>query len=523
MKTRPFHFRQLFVILFVLFIVGCSKDEGSDTDEPSVEKPVAKDTLSEEETAKINDFIKGLNYDPNELLNVQSSTGSTSNEGNPQRNTDKGYITECKTVYHDIRSNFENVVMFDPTLGVIYPGALVLGNKVLIEGAPQPLQVDKAPVKIRVELPGIGEGGNLTIEEPNYQNTQAEIDKALEYWNSDIATQGYAIDADTYFEKTSVYTSEQMSLSLKVSADWATGSSFESQFDYSKSTEKRVAAALYRQVYYDVVAETPDSPAAVFGSEASASGLQSLISEENPPAYVSSVQYGRIVMIRMETTDTTTDVNLEAVLDYATKAKSIKGEIDASYEKVIRESTFNVVTIGGNAKVATKVITGNSLEEGEGGLYYVIEESADYNRENPGAPVGYTVKYLKDNTIAKIGYQTDYNIETCGTFLYDHENIIVVNDSNYDTRFRFIYKKQGTNNVTQTGYYTVNNDKRVVKSPPNGAHDVYVQFDLQNALLQWDRMGEFHLKYLSSERDFKVYCSEKDFLGFCKTISVKED
>lgn len=276
--------------------------------------------------------------------------------------------------------------MFDPTLGVIYPGALVLGNKVLIEGAPQPLQVDKAPVKIRVELPGIGEGGNLTIEEPNYQNTQAEIDKALEYWNSDIATQGYAIDADTYFEKTSVYTSEQMSLSLKVSADWATGSSFESQFDYSKSTEKRVAAALYRQVYYDVVAEIPDSPAAVFGSKATASGLQSLISEENPPAYVSSVQYGRIIMIRMETTDTTTDVNLEAVLDYATKAKSIKGEIDASYEKVIRESTFNVVTIGGNAKVATKVITGNSLEEGEGGLYYVIEESADYNRENPGRP-----------------------------------------------------------------------------------------------------------------------------------------
>lgn len=89
MKTRPFHFKQLFVLLFVLFIVGCSKDEGSDTDEPSIEKPVAKDTLSEEETAKINDFIKGLSYDPSELLNVQSSTGSTSNEGNPQKNTDK--------------------------------------------------------------------------------------------------------------------------------------------------------------------------------------------------------------------------------------------------------------------------------------------------------------------------------------------------------------------------------------------------------------------------------------------------
>ncbi|MBG48332.1 MAG: hypothetical protein CML05_08605 [Pseudozobellia sp.] len=521
MKTRPIHLRLLFLPFVLLFLMGCSKDDTTSNEEPQGEEP--KEQLTDEEASNINAFIKDLNYEPTDLLNVQSTTGITSNEGNPQKNTNRGYITECKTVYHDIKSNFENVVMFDPTLGVIYPGALVLGNRVLLEGAPQPLQVEKSTVKLRVELPGIGDGGNLTINEPTYQNTQAAIDDALEYWNSNIATQGYSIDADTYFEKTTVYSREQMSLSLKVGAEWATGSSFESQFDYSKETEKRVAASLYRQVYYDVVMETPDSPASVFGSKVTADGLKSLVSEDNPPAYVSSVQYGRIIMIRMETTDTTTGVNLEAVLDYATKAKTINGEVNANYEKVIRESTFNVVAIGGNAKVATKVITGNNLEEGEGGLYYVIEEGAEYNRENPGAPIGYTVKYLKDNTIAKMGYQTDYNIETCGTFEYDHENIVVVNDSNYDTRFRFIYKKAGTNDVTQTGYYAVNNDKRVAKSPPNGAHDVYVQFDLQNALLQWDRMGEFHLGYLSKERDFKVYCSEKDFLGFCKTISVKED
>ena len=44
-------------------------------------------------------------------------------------------------------------------------------------------------------------------------------------------------------------------------------------------------------------------------------------------------------------------------------------------------------------------------------------------------PIAYTVKYLKDNRIAKMVYNTDYRLETYNTYAYDHESLDVDNDS----------------------------------------------------------------------------------------------
>ncbi|NKI32386.1 thiol-activated cytolysin family protein [Croceivirga thetidis] len=489
------------------------------------EVDLGPEPISGADADSINGIIANLSYDADRLLNVQSNTGDSpqGDEYTGEYDLTKGVVFECKTQDMNIRSNFEDVVMFDPGLAVIYPGALIIGNREMLSGAPQPLQVDKAPSNLRVNLPGIGEGGNITVTNPTYQNTQAEIDKTLEFWNAEIAPQGYAIDADAYFESTTAYSKEQLSLSLGVGAEWAGGSNFESNFEYTKTTTKRVAAQLYRQVYYEIVAETPESPAAVFGSNATPEQIKGLISDDNPPAYVSSVQYGRIIMIRMETTDTETEVNLEAVLNYATKAKTATGEINASYDKVIKESTFNVVTIGGNAEVATSIITGTDVEGGEGGLNYVITESSLYNRENPGAPIGYTIKYLKDNKIAKMGYNTDYRIETCGYYDYTHKNVGLKKEILVDVRYRFSYKDADSGNTIKyypsSGYVEVDERNRYFYStPPDGAYDVKIEFQYWD--LGWKNFnGTFNPDYVSSPLCYEATCTKR-FAGICTEYSV---
>lgn len=470
------------------------------------------------EADSINGLIANLSYNPDALLNVQSNTGKFETNNRVTADRNQGNVFECRNIDYNLRTNFQDVVMFDPTIGVIYPGALVIGNREMLDGAPQPLQIPRAPTQIRVDLPGIGANGNIQVDDPNYQNTQAKIDEVLEYWNAEVAPQGYAIDSDTYFEKTTAYSREQMSLELGVSAEWAGGSSFDSQFDYTKTTEKRVATLLYRQVYYDVVMETPDSPAAVFGNSVNSATVQSLISDENPPAYVSSVQYGRIIMIRMETTDTRTEVNLEAVLEYATKAKSATAEVNATYDQVISKSTFNVVTVGGNAQTATEVITGSSVEEGEGGLNYVISEGALYSRENPGAPIAYTVKYLKDNRIAKMGYNTDYRVESCRTFAFVHDNVNIKRTSGPAVRFRFKYKNRGQNSFVYDNSWRELDNENVFFSrrPPDGAHDVFVQFQVWDIV--WKTWDEVRLDYISSDICWETYCSNR-FAGICTEIN----
>ncbi|WP_405382350.1 thiol-activated cytolysin family protein [Maribacter sp. LLG6340-A2] len=500
MKTKTI-FRKLNVtnelclFFFCLLITSCGKDD--------IEPILKNEAVSGAKADSINAYLTKLSYDPSSLLNVQTNVGKTVNEGNPVKRTNQGTVEECRTSDYSIRSNFEDVAIFDPTLGVVYPGALVIGNTEMLDGAPLPLQIQRAPMKLRLDLPGIGENGTITVDNPTFTNVQTGIDEGLEYWNQEIAPQGYEIASNAFYESTTAYSSQQMSLDLGVGVEWASGSSFESQFSYDTTTEKRVAAILYRQVFYEIVMETPETPASVFGTQVDLAKVQSEMNSSTPPAYVSSVQYGRIIMVRMETTSTETSVELDAALEYASIGKDVDASVEAKYKSILEKSTINVVTIGGNAEIASKVITGSDVAS-SGGLNYVISEGALYSRENPGAPIAYTIKYLKDNSIAKMGYNTDYRLESCNTYGYDHESLDVDNNSIFDVRFRFIYKEKDGNNTKIGGYYTVNNGQRSVKSPPNGAHDVKVEFQFQDAFV-WTKFGDTKsYGYISSQKCFEI-------------------
>ena len=178
-------------------ITSVGDGDENPTDEP--EEPEEPEEEVNPDLDAINEAIAALSYDPERLLNVQSNTGTDPSEERVRRTTSLGTVTECRTIDYNIRSNFQDVVMFDPTLAVIYPGALVIGNGELLKGVPQPLQISKAPTQLRVDLPGIGQGGNITVDDPTYRNTQAKIDETLEYWNAQIQPQGYEIDSEAYF------------------------------------------------------------------------------------------------------------------------------------------------------------------------------------------------------------------------------------------------------------------------------------------------------------------------------------
>lgn len=513
MKTIVLKNQNGLKILFIglLLVAGsCSKDTVDTVDQI--------EPISGAEADSINAYITKLNYDPDVLLNVQSSPGSESRLVSNNSNNSLGNVTECRTNEYDIRSNFEDVAIFDPTLGVVYPGALVIGNGQMLDGSPQPLQIQRAPMRLRLDLPGIGEKGTLEVSNPDYGTVQTALDEGLEYWNSEIAPQGYEIASNAYYESTTAYTSQQMSLDLGVGVEWASGSSFESQFSYSNTSEKRVAAILYRQVFYEVTMVTPDSPAEVFGNSVDIDRVKSLMNSDAPPAYVSSVQYGRIIMVRMETTSNETSVQLDAALEYASIGKDVNADVEAKYKSILEQSTINVVTIGGNAEVASRVITGSDVAS-SGGLNYVINEGSLYSRDNPGAPIAYTIKYLKDNRIAKMGYNTDYRLEECQTYAYVHKNARLRKTIGVDVRFRFSYKKRGTQTTEETDWKKVD-EKNIFfnMSPPNGAHDVHIQFQYWD--LVWKTMGEFDLNYINSEKCYEAFCS-KTFLGVCTEYTIQ--
>ncbi|MEP2937615.1 MAG: thiol-activated cytolysin family protein [Gilvibacter sp.] len=481
---------------FIFILASCSKEDDGGGTSPDANL--------------INEYLFGLSYNPDELLNVQDTGGLSSERTLTFEDTDvelpeSGTVQSCEIQDYTLESNFDDVAILRPTNGIIYPGALVVGNQGMLDGAPDPFAIGRAPTLLRVDLPGIGENGNITVNDPS-QNTevQSALDTSLEWWNDNAYQEGYVNAANSTYQAATSYSSTQLSIDIGLNAEWATGS-VAAQFDYTTNTERRVATIAYKQVFYTVTMNTPASPGSVFGPNVSLEQVQAIMNADNPPAYVASVSYGRILMVRMETTNMDSSLNLEAVLEYGSGFNNATGELAASYDEVLQNSSINIVTIGGNAEVAASAVDAASIESGPGGLNYIITgENAIYSRTNPGVPIGYTIRYLKDNSLAKMGYTTDYTIEQCGSYPFQHDEVTVNNDSFHDIRFRFKYRGQNVSTIYYGPWTNVNQDVTLSRTPPSGGHDLTVETQWQCGAGSWNTMQNFDIGYLYSERCYKA-------------------
>jgi thiol-activated cytolysin len=373
--------------------------------------------------ASIGDYLANLTYDADALLNVQPSdaarepvdtTSTVEQDGNTERT--------CTRTTYTLQNNFEEVAILRPTQDVIWPGALVEANQSLLDGLPEPARFARSPVKIRVDLPGIGANGTKTIERPDQANVQTAIDEALEWWNANAYEEGYVNASSSSNRITTSYSSTQASLDVGLNVAWATGD-VQSQFNYETSEERRVVMATYKQAFYTVsfVQESGAQPEDVFGPGVTLQEVQSAFDNDAPPAYVASVTYGRIIMFRMETSSSYTSAEVEAAFKYAAGTQ-VDGDLEARYQEVLSSSTVEVITLGGNAAVASEAVTARTA----GDLVPIITgENAVYSRSNPGVPISYAVKYLKDDQLAKLGYTTEYTATECSSV--QTANAIIVN------------------------------------------------------------------------------------------------
>ena len=386
------------------------------------DNPVADggDPGTNPDASSIGAYIRTLSYDADALLNVQSA-GATDEKETPGEVVaeapvqDGLNLVQCARTEYSLLKNFDQVAILRPTTGVVWPGALVKGNASLLDGVPEPLPLPRAPMTVRVNLPGMGANGTRTIENPTNSSVQGAIDEALEWWNGNAYQAGYVNASQSSFQLSQSFSSEQVALKVGLNAAWASGDA-SVQFSYRTSETKQVVLAVYKQAFYDVTLDTPQKPEAVFGTNVNMGDVQRVASADVPPAYVSSVTYGRIIMARMETSARLTRAELEAAARNAFTAVEVSGTVEASYQQLNKNLNIQVVTLGGNAAIATQAINTSSPQALIGGIQEVIKgENAVYSRSNPGVPIAYQVRYLKDNRLAKLGYTTEYTTTECTT------------------------------------------------------------------------------------------------------------
>jgi thiol-activated cytolysin len=367
-----------------------------------------------EQTQEITQYIKNLNYDPNAMLNVQSIDGGslkTQTKADTNKVLQNDNLIVCQQVTYNLKQNAEQVAIIRPTNGIIWPGALVKVNEGLLNGMPEPVTLKAAPTTLRIDLPGIGEKGTITVKDPTNSNTQTEIDKALDWWNNNKYVEGYVNASNSSYNAATSFSSQQLALDLGLNVKWASGS-VSAQFNYTSSSTNKVAMMTFKQVFYTVTFDTPSQPGSVFDPSVSTNQIKSEFSNAEPPGYVHSVSYGRIIMFRMVTTESATSAEVEGAMKYSTGVTTATATLESKYKSILQNSTIEVVTIGGNADTASHAVTAQNFGDLESIL---TGQNAVYSKSNPGVPIAYTVKFLMDNKVAKMGYTTDYTATECTT------------------------------------------------------------------------------------------------------------
>ncbi|MCK8521088.1 thiol-activated cytolysin family protein [Aquimarina sp. D1M17] len=470
MKTLLIKGSQITVLLclFVALIAcnSCSKDDESDNG-----------SITNPEANNINDFIKNLDYNPNELLGVEETGGEAllkiPGESTTEVSFSEGVETTCVSVPYNLKANFEDVAILRPTNGIVWPGALVIGNQTMRDGLPEPFQIARGPMTLRLDLPGIGEQGNILVEDVRNSVVESKIDEALEWWNANAYQEGYVNPSNSSYSASTSYTSKQMSLEVGMNTEWATGD-VSAQFNYETTSTKRVAIMVFKQVFYTVKMDIPLNPSDVFASDVSLSTIKAAFNSNTPPAYVHSVNYGRIIMFRMETTEEATEAELTGAFNYASGLNSASGEVEAKYKEILKESNITIVTIGGNAAVASEAISAQNF----GDLQPIIKgQNAVYSRNNPGVPIAYTIRFLKNNSLAKMGYSTDYTALNCTSAGRKHNRIEFNNYVADNFRIGIEYKSNQAGGSVDYDNIAWKENKidgaTTVITPPDGAYDIF--------------------------------------------------
>jgi thiol-activated cytolysin len=342
-------------------------------------------------STSIDEYIESLPYLPVDPPQVVSGAKST-----PARDGDY----QCTTENLQETRQYDRIVAYAANSDSLYPGALVSTDSV-ISGLFTQIVLPRAPETISVSLQNLGGTKQATIDSPSLASYRDAVSSIL-----DAEVTG-STPANLYSEIEQVHSQEQLDMALGVQASWGLGlASLKSSFDFSNTTIRSRYVVKYTQTYYTVDLDAPGRPSDLFAPEVSLDDVEAHMDTARPPAYVSSVTFGRMVVFTFESEYSAEEMG--AALDFAySGGVDVSGQVSVTYKDIISKSKITAFILGGDAGTAVKAI--DSYDN----LISFIKEGGNYSKQSPGAPIAYKLSYLKDNSPARMSMTTDYDLREC--------------------------------------------------------------------------------------------------------------
>lgn len=302
---------------------------------------------------------------------------------------------------HDVVNNIDSVVYLGLNDDVIWPGSLVEGANAQ-DFVYVPISVDRAPLTLSISLEGSSATGSSlvsTVQDPKLSTVRQGISDLLK----NAITGDTRVPARVDFNYEQVYTESQMNLFVGADVSYGAGS-LETKFNWNSVTKQNKIMASYKQIYYTIDIDTPGTPADFFDPNMPIKDIENALPAGSKPLYVSSVSYGMMALVFIET-----DYSFEEMkwaMDASYKA-IVSGSVslDLKTQQIMQSSTIKTVVYGGSTAGLQE------LESGYNGFLNVIGASKDFNAGSPGVPLVYRFRHLSDNTLALITLTSQYTLK----------------------------------------------------------------------------------------------------------------
>lgn len=390
---------------------------------PSNNKEVPSDNQGGEnpnlmtDSGKIKEYLRslpvakglvpaGLTIEPNDGMPIPVDNEEESLiDGRGVLDGVPGYWVK-NTRRYKVTQTFDENILFDPTVDMIYPGCVLRGNSIADGTYSMISDYRTGDVTFSISLvpsdPSNADETTATV--PNIR--KSEYQRVWNKWANMDFKESPVVTIQSV-DKINSQTELIAKLGAAVKSPIADGS-LNLGFNFDKKKNHILARLIQKS--FSVSTDVPKS-GIIFES------IDTKYLDGYQPVYVSNINYGRIIYLSIDTDETTKEVN-EAI-EFA--LKKIKGtDIDVSaeqaltYRNILARSDIRITMLGGGKTIQHEVLRGDL----DGFQKFL---AADIPMEQMH-PISFSLRYAVDNSQARVVTSNEFTI-TQRDFVQDFSKV----------------------------------------------------------------------------------------------------
>ncbi|HKC39336.1 MAG TPA: thiol-activated cytolysin family protein, partial [Gemmatimonadales bacterium] len=307
---------------------------------------------------------------------------------------------KCTTSPFSLTLTPDKIVTLDPDVNILWLGALLQGSgyKDGIGSLAEWSVRERAPLRLSIDL--LTDANTRTVDKPDLGSVTHAIGELVQT----AAAAGHHGGSSVSFSMQTSHSVKQGALAVGISSRYL-GPTITANLSWSGRADEQTITAYFVQRMFTVSFVLPNTPGDLFSAAFTPARLQEEVDRghvgsSNPPVYVASIVYGRILMFNF--TSTASSDSIRIALSAAATSHDSAG-IDIRLSRILTTADIRVVTVGGEGRNATALIRSGQLAD------YFNEEAA----LTSARPISYTVRNLGDNSIARVSETTQYNLKEC--------------------------------------------------------------------------------------------------------------